>query len=387
MIEINLDNLINNYEKDLLTKLRGFTNEHKYIEYWVPGTSKIDSLFNLVNSLFESKEFRFNIVINKKDDEVVNYIMDFNNKIGQLKKTKSKDHFLISFDLDKNKFDDFFKKKISSSIYKTKKIFNKTKVVNKPIEKELINEDFKESIKNLDLKKFKNNIKKDVVNCIQYTKEILGNKIHIFIDKSDHLVKYAFHDFEKVTHEALVVDIFLEKIINKSIQECADHSVIYLEHDLRPKIVEEKVKGIILPHVGGKIFQILNDLIRQTYAQCKFDLNFSDKINKEFTQLSSRWSLLDLSKKENLINEVLKNHVLKELNLGENDIVLSRIEIGFRIILELSNNFRNRQKEENMLLKVEKILHKKIDERLELFTMEIKDQNKLRIKNSPQKNL
>ncbi len=387
MIEINLDNLVNNYEKDLLTKLRGFTNEHKYIEYWVPGTSKIDSLFNLVNSLFESKEFRFNIVINIKDDEVVNYIMDFNNKIGQLKKTKSKDHFLISFDLDKNKFDDFFKKKISSSIYKTKKILNKTKVVNKPIEKELINEDFKESIKNLDLKKFKNNIKKDVVNCIQYTKEILGNKIHIFIDKSDYLVKYAFHDFEKVTHEALVVDIFLEKIINKSIQECADHSVIYLEHDLRPKIVEEKVKGIILPHVGGKIFQILNDLIRQTYAQCKFDLNFSDKINKEFTQLSSRWSLLDLSKKENLINDVLKNHVLKELNLGENDIVLSRIEIGFRIILELSNNFRNRQKEENMLLKVEKILHKKIDERLELFTMEIKDQNKLRIKNSPQKNL
>ena len=40
-----------------------------------------------------------------------------------------------------------------------------------------------------------------------------------------------------------------------------------------------------------------------------------------------------------------------------------------------------------MLLKVEKIFHKKIDERLELFTMEIKDQNKLRIKNSPQKNL
>ena len=99
------------------------------------------------------------------------------------------------------------------------------------------------------------------------------------------------------------------------------------------------------------------------------------------------YSLSVLSKKENLINEVLKNHVLKELNLGENDIVLSRIEIGFRIILELSNNFRNRQKEENMLLKVEKILHKKIDERLELFTMEIKDQNKLRIKNSPQKNL
>ena len=79
MIEIDLDNLVNNYEQGLLTKLRGFANEHQYIEYWVPGTTKIDSLFNLVNSLFESKEFSFNILINLKDVEVVEYIMNFNN--------------------------------------------------------------------------------------------------------------------------------------------------------------------------------------------------------------------------------------------------------------------------------------------------------------------
>ena len=387
MIEIDLDNLVNNYEQGLLTKLRGFANEHQYIEYWVPGTTKIDSLFNLVNSLFESKEFSFNILINLKDVEVVEYIMNFNNKIGQLKKIENKNYFKINFDLDQNNFDQFFKIKLSNKNLNTKRIFKKTKIVNKPIEKELINEDFKESVQRLDIKRFKNNINKIVDNCNHYEQEILNNKIHILIDKSDHIVKHAFHDFEKITDIAIVVDVFLDQIINKSIQESADHSVIYLEHYLRPKIIEEKIKGIILPHIGGKVFQILNDLIRQIYLQCKIDLNFSDKINKEFTQLSSKWSALDSIKKENLINHVLKNHVFKELNLGEEDIVLSRIEINFRVILELSNNFRNRQKDENILLKVEKIFHKKIDERLELFTMEIKDQNKLRTKNSPQKNL
>ena len=387
MIEIDLDNLVNNYEQGLLTKLRGFANEHQYIEYWVPGTTKIDSLFNLVNSLFESKEFSFNILINLKDVEVVEYIMNFNNKIGQLKKIENKNYFKINFDLDQNNFDQFFKIKLSNKNLNTKRIFKKTKIVNKPIEKELINEDFKESVQRLDIKRFKNNINKIVDNCNHYEQEILNNKIHILIDKSDHIVKHAFHDFEKITDIAIVVDVFLDQIINKSIQESAEHSVIYLEHYLRPKIIEEKIKGIILPHVGGKVFQILNDLIRQIYLQCKIDLNFSDKINKEFTQLSSKWSALDSIKKENLINHVLKNHVFKELNLGEEDIVLSRIEINFRVILELSNNFRNRQKDENILLKVEKIFHKKIDERLELFTMEIKDQNKLRTKNSPQKNL
>jgi len=387
MIEIDLDNLVNNYEQGLLTKLRGFANEHQYIEYWVPGTTKIDSLFNLVNSLFESKEFSFNILINLKDVEVVEYIMNFNNKIGQLKKIENKNYFKINFDLDQNNFDQFFKIKLSNKNLNTKRIFKKTKIVNKPIEKELINEDFKESVQRLDIKRFKNNINKIVDNCNHYEQEILNNKIHILIDKSDHIVKHAFHDFEKITDIAIVVDVFLDQIINKSIQESADHSVIYLEHYLRPKIIEEKIKGIILPHIGGKVFQILNDLIRQIYLQCKIDLNFSDKINKEFTQLSSKWSALDSIKKENLINHVLKNHVFKELNLGEEDIVLSRIEINFRVILELSNNFRNRQKDDNILLKVEKIFHKKIDERLELFTMEIKDQNKLRTKNSPQKNL
>ena len=387
MIEIDLDNLVNNYEQGLLTKLRGFANEHQYIEYWVPGTTKIDSLFNLVNSLFESKEFSFNILINLKDVEVVEYIMNFNNKIGKLKKIENQNYFKINFDLDQNNFDQFYKTKLSNKSLNTKRIFKKTKIVNKPIEKELINEDFKESVQRLDIKRFKNNINKIVDNCNHYEQEILNNKIHILIDKSDHIVKHAFHDFEKITDIAIVIDVFLDQIINKSIQESADHSVIYLEHYLRPKIIEEKIKGIILPHVGGKVFQILNDLIRQIYLQCKIDLNFSDKINKEFTQLSSKWSVLDSVKKENLINHVLKNHVFKELNIGEEDIVLSKIEINFRVILELSNNFRNRQKDENILLKVEKIFHKKIDERLELFTMEIKDQNKLRTKNSPQKNL
>ena len=78
---------------------------------------------------------------------------------------------------------------------------------------------------------------------------------------------------------------------------------------------------------------------------------------------------------------MIKNFVLKELNLGENDIILNRIEINFRIIVELSANFRARQENENMLFKVEKILHSKIDKRLELLTTEIKDQNKLRFKN------
>ena len=59
---------------------------------------------------------------------------------------------------------------------------------------------------------------------------------------------------------------------------------------------------------------------------------------------------LDKKDKEKLINEVIRNHVLKELNIGEDEILLNRIEMNFRIIVELSSNFRERQENENILL-------------------------------------
>ena len=51
MLSVNLDDLIKDYENDLITKLRGFGSENQYTEHWVPGTTKIDSLNNLINSL------------------------------------------------------------------------------------------------------------------------------------------------------------------------------------------------------------------------------------------------------------------------------------------------------------------------------------------------
>ena len=52
--------------------------------------------------------------------------------------------------------------------------------------------------------------------------------------------------------------------------------------------------------------------------------------------------------------------------------------------MELSEEFRKRLKKESLLFKIESILKEKVEKRIELFTMEVKDQNKLRLKNSPQ---
>ena len=56
---------------------------------------------------------------------------------------------------------------------------------------------------------------------------------------------------------------------------------------------------------------------------------------------------------------------------------------GFKIYLKVDDSFRKLQQDKNILLDIE-IKLKRLDDTLEVFVDEILDQNKLRLKNSPQ---
>jgi len=43
VIEINLKNLIENYNKDLFENLRGFGKEKELLKFWVPNTNDYES--------------------------------------------------------------------------------------------------------------------------------------------------------------------------------------------------------------------------------------------------------------------------------------------------------------------------------------------------------
>ena len=62
MIKIFFNELLDNYQKNLLTQLRGFGKEQEYLKYWVPGVNKFTSLTNLIDALHESKILDFELV-------------------------------------------------------------------------------------------------------------------------------------------------------------------------------------------------------------------------------------------------------------------------------------------------------------------------------------
>ena len=84
-MQLNFEKLLKNYNEELVTKLRGFNEQEDFLQYWVPDSNKIISLFNLVDALYETKIFNFSIDILKKDKDIINKLISEKEKIGNIK--------------------------------------------------------------------------------------------------------------------------------------------------------------------------------------------------------------------------------------------------------------------------------------------------------------
>ena len=145
-------------------------------------------------------------------------------------------------------------------------------------------------------------------------------------------------------------------------------------------------KGIILPRQGGEYFNILNNIIRNVFSEYKIKNNINFDINRNYFKISESWKNLSYKEKINKINKILFEIKEKYSMLTDKSILISKIENNFKINLDVDKNFSKLQSEKNILLEIETKL-KTLDQTLEVFIGEILDQNKLRLKNSPQKKI
>ena len=88
-------------------------------------------------------------------------------------------------------------------------------------------------------KNFKHN-KKKIFDDNKYDNYflVLSNnlKLDFYLNHDNGKLVYAFHNSKKVDNKSVILDLLCDQIINKSINEVADHGVIYLEYYLRSKI-------------------------------------------------------------------------------------------------------------------------------------------------------
>ena len=382
------NDLLDNYNTNLLDNLRGFGNNEEYLKFYVPGTSSIKSFYNLIDAFVECQQLEF--VIFYKQDSFEKKLIDemniFLKKISINKEIIKNNFTNLEIKIDKILYKNFINqikpkiKEIGLSNIKQNKINAKDKILVFKSEKKIE-------------QSYLNNIHKIVTNNY-FSKKIIDHE-NLFLGKIDgsevkfivenKIITQAFHDCENNKTLKKLLDIFFDICINKNIQEAAEHSVIYLEEKIRIENDQLIKSGIILPSHAGTYFDNLNLIIRQVFNEFvkKNEIKFG--INKNYFKKSYHWINLSEEAKIQKIDLVL-NEISQKHGLINQSIIVQSIDSNFKVNLGVDKNFKDLQLKKNILLEIE-IKIKKLDVTLEVFIDEVLDKNKLRLKNSPQTKL
>lgn len=379
MISINLNDLIKNYSQNLLKDLRGFGKNNEYLKFWVPGTDNFKSFLNLIDAFVETNTLNFEIELDNFDSDL--------DKVEVVIKKISKSFFVKKYlnsifyqlNLDKKKYEKYKKKKIKKNTFKRQESKNIKSVY------------FYEPIEEL-LEPYKLNIEKIKCNNYLSRNELKGknifkgmiNDLSFQIKIEKNIIKEIKHLGSSNQKLERFMNIFADIAIQKSIHETSEHGIIYLEEKIRLIDKKQIKKGIILPHMAGYFFVLLNKEIRKIEKEYNNDNKYVPVVNKSYFQVKSSWKNLSFENKKNKIMEIINKNFVQKNIIQENSIKINKIDLSYRIYFYIDKNFKEIQKKQNILLDLEYKL-KKLDNTLEVFVDEIIDQNKLRLKNSPQK--
>jgi hypothetical protein len=381
VLEINLKELIKNYDQNLLDNLRGFGKDDEFLKFWVPGTNDYQSFLNLLDALVETKIYDVKIIIELRniDKEIIEKTETFLLKISSFKKDVKKDSIHLIIEIDEIKYQNYLiNRRNQNNEVKELKV-DKTKHVTTHKIEELIKPLYKKNLNLFNPKDFFSNVNNT-------NKELFVQKIGditMVFDIKNHVIESVSHNIHVDSDIKKLINIFFELILKKNIHEASDHGVIYLEEKIRLSNNKLISKGIILPGQAGSYFTSISNAIRNVFADYKLRNNLEFDINKNYFEISSDWKKIDKEEKFKKIDLVLKEICRNNNLLSQESVSINKIENDFKVYLNVDNDFRKLQQDKNVLLDIE-IKLKKLENTLEIFVDEILDQNKLRLKNSPQ---
>jgi uncharacterized protein YggL (DUF469 family) len=388
MVKVDFNNLLDNYNTNLLDNLRGYGGNEEYLKFYVPGTSTIKSFYNLIDAFVECQQLEF-IILYKEDSfekKLINEMNFFLEKISVNKEIINNNLVNLKIKININLYKNFRNqikpkiKRADSNNINQNKIKSKNKILVFRSEKKI--EDL-----------YMNNMHKIVTNNYfskkeVYHKNVFLGKIDGFVIKfviENNIIIQASHDCDNNKTLKKLLDIFFDICINKNIQEVAEHSTVYLEEKIRIESNQLIKHGIILPWHAGTYFDDLKIIIKNIFNSYIKQNNIEFGINKQYFKKSYHWINLNDEKKIFKIEEIIKV-VLRKYNLDKESAVVQSIESNFKVNLVVNDDFKSLQSKKNILLELELKL-KKIEDTLEVFIEEVLDANKLRFKNSPQTKL
>ena len=386
---INYNKIYEEYNHNLLNKLRGFgDNENdEYLKYWVPSENFSKSLINLLISLKDQKyqDFRIELDLSNLNDEdkIIDFILEKEFKSLKIKKN----NMLVTLDFKNFNKNDL--ENINSHLLNKKvkvqnnniNVFEENKNINFDNKLKSVEEDenyikqsekklvfFIKNLKDLKIKNTSGSLEiEDKIDDVNYYFKI--NKINLSIEE-------CFFSQKEINSLTKYLDIFFSKIKGLNLQEARDHGILKVDEEI---LKNDNISGIRLPQFLFIEYSIMKKIINKVYlkSQLKFE-----NVNKCYRETSVKWKSYNKEERKKIAAQKIEEFK-KLMNLDFKFEILQFEDI-YRIVLNLDKINNKNTTKAKIFFDLENFLKKNLEYTLEIFSSEIIDQNKLRLKNSPQ---
>jgi hypothetical protein len=208
------------------------------------------------------------------------------------------------------------------------------------------------------------------------TKDAVALSVAIATGSGRHTVVTARHRGAGSPEQRAACECFCRVIEGLPIQEAAEHGAIRLIESLRDPEVPSPVSGILTPRNAGKIFLLLEQLIRSVYKAYLADSGAERGWNQWNPKIPAEWLRLNKEEQAAKLKPELNLSIIAN-GLNADDLWISDIEKGLRVILSFAPTIPSEQKPP-ILMRIERHLRDAIGIRLEVYVEEMGDQNKIR---------
>ena len=170
-----------------------------------------------------------------------------------------------------------------------------------------------------------------------------------------------------------VLNEYIRHCLGYSLRECAEHSAMYVVHDSQKYQKRKPQHGIDCIHMVGSTLELAQSLLRQALKQYSTNLkdwNFEDR------GLTIQWQKKSQEQQRQTLGNIASQY-LERVGYSKEALSLVQIDQYGRLFYEFSQDVPIAAKP-GLLLGLEQEFQNVLQERLEVFLTEMKDQHKLR---------
>jgi len=203
-----------------------------------------------------------------------------------------------------------------------------------------------------------------------------GYTLALAINTETHIIADAVFDAKTRGPMQAALDVLCEILIGLPIQEARDHAIIRLEFALRDSEQTHPISGIVLPHNADPIFRIPWIMVKRLFDDYKTSTQYQPKMNFFDPGPKESWAVLGHDERAKRVAVAIFSHG-SALGIAADEVHVVECKRPYAVTIQFNGNLSIPAKR-NAALKLERLVRKECDPRLEVFCEEKKDLSKLR---------